>query len=297
MSRCAVFVDAGYLWAGGTDAVFGSQNSHKREDITFLHKEFISYLKERASIITNNKELLRVYWYDGAPDRQPTKEHLKIASIPETKIRIGHFTANGVQKNVDAMLLLDLTNLARVGAIDTAVILAGDGDFLEGVSVSQELGVKVYLLGISGEVESISPELRNEVDICRYLEPKDLTRFFSLTNSSTTTKSRWVTLEMKNPKEVTGEITKDSYRDGSIEITMEDMCSAGKSFATRQKLRLSPTEVEAVCNSFPQVPDQLHYLLLRYTFERHGIVWGSQLPYDYVQEIRNGFWDEIKNQG
>ena len=161
--RYAVFVDAGYLWAAGITAVFGDSkevDSYNRSNVKIDYRDLIHMIKSFSKKMANERELLRVYWYDAAPDRVPTKEHQKINVLPEVKTRIGHLTANGVQKNVDTMLLLDLNALARQNSIATAVILGGDGDFVEGVATAQSFGVKVYIMAIGSDGNSLSPELR-----------------------------------------------------------------------------------------------------------------------------------------
>lgn len=49
------------------------------------------------------------------------------------------------QKGVDTLLVMDLVMLAQQGEIDTAVLIAGDGDFTEAVRVARDLGTQVSL--------------------------------------------------------------------------------------------------------------------------------------------------------
>ncbi len=121
-----------------------------------------------------------MYWCDAAPDRIPTWEHQSIARIPETKLCFGHLTADGVQKKLDSMVLLDLTALPRQNPVPTVLIMGGDGDFVEGITTTRAFGVKVYLLGIDGPVESMSPALEMEADNHGLPGGNDLAHFFGI---------------------------------------------------------------------------------------------------------------------
>jgi uncharacterized LabA/DUF88 family protein len=93
-------------------------------------------------------ELLRLYWFDAAPRRQPTVDQRVIANLPLVKLRLGNLNAQGQQKGVDAQLRADLEALARHRAITDAVLLAGDEDMLPAVEAAQRFGVRVHLWGV-----------------------------------------------------------------------------------------------------------------------------------------------------
>lgn len=57
----------------------------------------------------------------------------------------GAFKPEYKQKGVDTLLVLDLVMLAQEGKIDTAVLIAGDGDFTEAVRIAQNLGTRVSI--------------------------------------------------------------------------------------------------------------------------------------------------------
>ena len=63
MKRVAVFVDAGYLYAGGSTSLSGS--AKRRNEISIDVPVVVEFLSKRATEISNC-ELLRIYWYDGA---------------------------------------------------------------------------------------------------------------------------------------------------------------------------------------------------------------------------------------
>ena len=295
MDRYAIFIDAGYLWAAGMNLIFERTSGDavlSRSSTLLQYRPLIDKLKSMAAELAPGLELLRVYWYDAAPDRQPTTEHIKIGSVPETKVRIGHLTANGVQKNVDTMLLLDLNTLAQQNSIKTAVIVRGDGDFLEGVITAQALGVKVFLFGIDGEIETVSPELKIEVDGCYYLDNKDLQPFFSQ-KVGVTPRSKTRTLETNNTiEELQGSVAHSKMQE--LKEKEDEVYQAGVRFGRRFKKQSSAEDVTSTLNSKPSVPDTIHYRLLRFTLENFDIPWGYKLPSSLADVMRKGFWEELE---
>ncbi|GAB2847162.1 hypothetical protein GCM10022221_53130 [Actinocorallia aurea] len=143
-ARYAVFVDAGYLYAASGALLL--EASSRREYRVFaekLIKALTAHADERI-----NGELLRLYWFDAAPRKQPTVEQRVIANLPLVKLRLGNLNAQGQQKGVDAQLRADLESLARHRAITDAVLLAGDEDMLPAVEAAQSYGVRVHLWGV-----------------------------------------------------------------------------------------------------------------------------------------------------
>src|SRR5690606_17643382 len=120
-ARYAIFVDAGYLYAA-SGALLLSCGSRREYRVAAekLIKALTSHADEQLL-----GELLRVYWFDAAPKRQPTVDQRVIANLPLVKLRLGNLNAQGQQKGVDAQLRADLEALARHRAITDAVLLAG----------------------------------------------------------------------------------------------------------------------------------------------------------------------------
>ena len=298
--RYAVFVDAGYLWAAGITAVFGDSkevDSYNRSNVKIDYRDLIHMIKSFSKKMANERELLRVYWYDAAPDRVPTKEHQKINVLPEVKTRIGHLTANGVQKNVDTMLLLDLNALARQNSIATAVILGGDGDFVEGVATAQSFGVKVYIMAIGSDGNSLSPELRAEADDVLLLGRSDLSKYFTPPPKPPSAKPKWAPLELIGVDTPEVVVEQDAvYQPRSEQITVQDVQLVGGNFARRYKIMASAGEVESTLRSKPQVPDNTHFRLLRYTLEYFDMPWGTLLPTHLAEAMREGFWLELEGK-
>ncbi|GLW67625.1 NYN domain-containing protein [Actinomadura rubrobrunea] len=143
-ARYAVFVDAGYLYAASGALLLGcSSRREYRVAAEKLIKALTSHADEQLL-----GELLRVYWYDAAPKKQPTVDQRVIANLPLVKLRLGNLNAQGQQKGVDAQLRNDLEALARHRAITDAVLLAGDEDMLPAVEAAQRYGVRVHLWGV-----------------------------------------------------------------------------------------------------------------------------------------------------
>lgn len=143
-ARYAVFVDAGYLYAASGALLL--EATSRREYRVFAEK-LIKALTAHADEQING-ELLRLYWFDAAPRKQPTVEQRVIANLPLVKLRLGNLNAQGQQKGVDAQLRADLEALARHRAITDAVLLAGDEDMLPAVEAAQRYGVRVHLWGV-----------------------------------------------------------------------------------------------------------------------------------------------------
>jgi uncharacterized LabA/DUF88 family protein len=143
-ARYAIFVDAGYLYAASGALLLDA--SSRREYRVYAEK-LIKALTARADEQING-ELLRLYWFDAAPRKQPTVEQRVIANLPLVKLRLGNLNAQGQQKGVDAQLRADLDTLAQHRAITDAVLLAGDEDMLPAVEAAQGYGVRVHLWGV-----------------------------------------------------------------------------------------------------------------------------------------------------
>lgn len=171
MDWCAVFVDAGWFLA---EAAQGMTGRGSRRAVACDYGQLTSMLCELAEE-SARLPLLRMYWYDAAPDGIPGPEHLDIARLANVKLRLGRISHNE-QKGVDALLILDLTTLARERAIAKAVVFSGDEDIREGIAAAQSLGVRVTLGGVELEGRrSQATTLVNEADDhllvdCAFLE-------------------------------------------------------------------------------------------------------------------------------
>ena len=160
--RYAIFVDAGYVYAQGSAAVVGYRL--RRESVSLDLAALKKKLLETAAVSAPGKELLRVYWYDGALGNRPTPSQQAVADMGDMKLRLGVVNEAGQQKGVDALILADLMELARNHAITDACLLSGDEDLRVAVQLAQSFGVRVHLIGIEPSRGSQSRALMQEAD-------------------------------------------------------------------------------------------------------------------------------------
>jgi uncharacterized LabA/DUF88 family protein len=144
LSRYAIMVDVGYIYASAGELLFSAAS--RRE-----YRVDADKLIQALSRLADDKvrgELLRVYWYDAARDRVPTIDQRVIAQMPWVKLRLGNLNARGQQKGVDAQIRADMEALARHRAITDAILVAGDEDMVPAVEAAQAYGVRVHLWGV-----------------------------------------------------------------------------------------------------------------------------------------------------
>jgi uncharacterized LabA/DUF88 family protein len=144
LSRYAIMVDVGYIYASAGELLFGETS---RREYRVDADKLIQALTRHADDLVRG-ELLRVYWYDAARDRVPTIDQRVIAQMPWVKLRLGNLNARGQQKGVDAQIRADMEALARHRAITDAILVAGDEDMVPAVEAAQAFGVRVHLWGI-----------------------------------------------------------------------------------------------------------------------------------------------------
>lgn len=161
MQRVAIFVDAGYLYAAGSVALYG-RNMHRLR-VALSRDEAIAKLQATSKDKTSGASLLRIYWYDGAPPHGPSIEQRRLSGMDNVKLRLGVVT-RGQQKGVDSLIVTDLVELARNRAISDAVLLSGDEDVRIGVQIAQSFGVRVHLIGIEPSRGNQSRALMQEAD-------------------------------------------------------------------------------------------------------------------------------------
>ena len=132
MDRVAVFVDAGYLFAQGSQELCGAKLV--RGEIALDHDAVTAKLKSFAEA-ASNLPLLRIYWYDGT-SQGPTTQHITLAGQTDFKVRLGFVNSQGQQKGVDSLIVTDMITLARNRAMAECVLLSGDEDLRVGIRSS-----------------------------------------------------------------------------------------------------------------------------------------------------------------
>ena len=144
MDSFLILIDAGYVYAAAGALIHGTP---ARRELLLNHgalrDHLASFGREQTGV-----SLLRLYWYDAAPNRMPTREHEHIASLRSVQLRLGRLSNAGLQKGVDSLIYRDLFTLARSGRVSDVFLVAGDEDLLEGVHAAKDLGVRVHLIGI-----------------------------------------------------------------------------------------------------------------------------------------------------
>jgi uncharacterized LabA/DUF88 family protein len=178
MKRTVICVDAGYLFAQGSVALAGTKLSRSvlALDPAIALEELMNFAKAKISGHT----LLRVYWYDGALGLRPTLEQEQLAHLDNVKVRLGLINSAGQQKGVDSLIVTDLIELARLGAICDAVLLSGDEDVRIGVQIAQNYGVRIHLLGIEPSRGSQSKALLQEADTTSEWTKATVAKFLSI---------------------------------------------------------------------------------------------------------------------
>lgn len=163
MLQTAVFVDAGYLYAQASALLAGSKQP--RQLIRLNVPAMLTDLRAEARALEPNARLLRIYWYDGLiRGSSLTLDQRAVSESEDVKCRFGTVNSRGEQKGVDSLIVTDLIELARGGAISDALIMSGDEDIRVGVQVAQSFGIRVHLLGIQPARGSQSPDLAAEAD-------------------------------------------------------------------------------------------------------------------------------------
>ena len=181
MDRCVVLVDAGYLLGAAASLLAGDSS---RSRVTVDHVALIAALRERAEAETG-LPLLRIYWFDAAPERRPMPEHRRLRVLPRVTVRLGALTrAEGrwVQKGVDAAMHAELSELARNRACADVVLVTGDGDLLPGMMSAKEHGVVVHLWALQaadGDFNQ-SEDLVGEADERRVLDREWIERWVAV---------------------------------------------------------------------------------------------------------------------
>lgn len=179
MDRVAVFVDAGYLFAGGSSAI-GTGTAAHRKDLSLNVPLCIQALQQHAQRLSG-LPLLRIYWYDGIMPAGYSTTQLLLAGTDLVKLRGGIVNGVGQQKGVDAKIVTDMAELARNRAISDAVLIGADEDLRIGVELAQELGVKVHLVTIPST--SISVRLKQEADTTSEIGLPEMRTFLSINPS------------------------------------------------------------------------------------------------------------------
>jgi uncharacterized LabA/DUF88 family protein len=183
--RFTILVDAGYLLRQAAEILSNKTPKTGRADITINDPQgLINMLVDKAQEALQNKNLLRVYWYDGVKTTL-TAEHKAVMALPDVQFRAGTVNGNGQQKGVDSRIVTDLVELAGHHAVGDAMLVTGDGDLAIGIELAQRRGVRVAVLGVEdmtvGVHHSQSPEVVNVADRVARVGRADIAPFIQYT--------------------------------------------------------------------------------------------------------------------
>lgn len=260
MDRCAVFVDAGYLFAEGGSLCHDTRG---RADLTLDELELQAWLTRTAEE-HSDVGVLRTYWYDGAKDGIPTKSQKRIAARPGIKLRLGRIS-NGQQKGVDALIYRDLITLSIERAITDAYLLSGDEDLREGVKAAQDRGVRVTLIGIPARSGyNQSQELCWEVDDRVTLDKETLSGFLKLD---------------------------DRTQPGTNAQPQTSPATAGAAFAKAWLKNSDQRSLAALLADHPRIPKPLDAELLQSAEATMQV--DLRTNQDTKHKVRRSFWDVI----
>ena len=263
MDRCAVFVDAGWFLSEAAQALTGKG---VRWAIECDYDRLTAALSQVAQQ-TTQLPLLRIYWYDAAPDGIPGTDHLDIASLANVKLRLGRISHHE-QKGVDALLILDLTTLARERAIASALVISGDEDIREGIAAAQSLGVRVTL-GAVAMVDgrpSQAATLMQESDEQLVIDTGLLTRCIRPQSADQVQAAGLPSGATVSPRQF------------------------GFAFGSAHADRIDDTELRALQREAPQVPAEIAAQLFREAEHVFGQLRGRP---EIRRELRMGFWDHV----
>lgn len=172
MKRLAVFVDAGYVWVQFCNLL----GATGRDSVLVDYEKFKEEFQRKIQELFPNKELLRIYWYDGLYNFQPSQFNQNLSMIDGFKLRYGTVNNVGQQKGVDGLIISDLISLSQYRAISDALLISGDADLAPGVVAAQALGIKVHRLDV-GSTDATSRILKSEVDANYLWDSSDITKF------------------------------------------------------------------------------------------------------------------------
>jgi uncharacterized LabA/DUF88 family protein len=136
MDRVVVFIDGGNFFNGVQEL-----------KIYFYILE-ITKLVEK---LVDGRKLIRAYYYTVRPTDKTSKMYATQMSFLDQlershymKVRYGRLTGNPPkEKGTDIFLAIDMLNLAYKNSYDTAILVSGDGDFVEVIESIQSMGKQV----------------------------------------------------------------------------------------------------------------------------------------------------------
>ncbi|MDE2156409.1 MAG: NYN domain-containing protein [Xanthomonadaceae bacterium] len=165
MDRFVIMVDAGYLLRQSIEVV-SNRTSSKRAELEIGDPAGLIRLlveKTRNVLDLGDRELLRVYWYDGVMLSGRTQQQKSIVDLPDVNFRAGTVNSVGQQKGVDSLIVTDLIELASHHAVCDAAVITGDSDLAIGIDLAQRKGVRIAVIGVEDLSAGVSHNQSYEI--------------------------------------------------------------------------------------------------------------------------------------
>jgi hypothetical protein len=264
VDRCAVFVDAGWLQGEAARALTGRGD---RSGVICDPRGLAPALA-RLAMEHTDLPLLRIYWYDVAPDGI----RLDVAALPDVKLRLVGAPA------------ADLLALARERAIASALVISGDGDLREGVAAAQGLGVRVTLAAVAAPEggPSLPSALVHEADDVLLLGLDLLGAHFRPQPAEAAPAPAAVPVNGANPASGAGAVS----GDGAVTTPRE----FGRRFGAAHAGELGAGDLRALRREAPMLPADVASRLYRDAARRFGAL--RDRP-EVRRELKAGFWDQV----
>ncbi|AOS64277.1 NYN domain-containing protein [Actinoalloteichus hymeniacidonis] len=286
MDRCAIFVDAGYLYAEGGRLC---RQTTSRSALLLNPEPFLGLMHSVAQTLTG-LPVLRTYWYDAARGGHRTSEQRAIAVLPDVKLRLGRLNGSGQQKGVDALIYRDMIMLAQRGAVSDVLLVSGDEDLREGVRTAQDHGVRVVLVGIEAESGKYnqSEELVFESDRLHSLTKEELTPVFDLRPPPAPPS---LPVSMSDPLSIEGEAAATSATATNPFQAMLTPRAASAEFTARWLANSSSEEIADLLSRRPSIPHALDQGLRAHVEQALGI--DLQEQEQTRRDVRSAFWGVV----
>lgn len=151
MDRSAIFVDGAYVdklfqhHLGGLRVDYGKLTAHVSAGTNLLRTYFYHCLPYQHSPPTTDEK---------ARFSAAERFHSALSKLPRFQVRLGKLEHRGLkadgspiflQKRVDILLGVDMVELAATKQISTAILIAGDSDFLPAIEAVKRHGVLTVL--------------------------------------------------------------------------------------------------------------------------------------------------------
>jgi len=155
--RVCIFID-------GSNFYHALKTTHNSTNIDFYK------LSKR---LCGDRRLIRTYYYNAPVNKQDDEEKYRkqqrffkaLSQTPYIEVRLGRLEPRTdkktgaiyrIEKGVDVRLAVDMLSYAVNNMYDTAIIISGDGDFVEAVNAVKNLGKHVELANVDVPCDALA---------------------------------------------------------------------------------------------------------------------------------------------